>query len=341
APGGPLEPSKDTTVIAPGEVKIVAIAPHDDTHTGGSTIQAFKVTMKICKDTYLFVDHLNMIDPAITNLTGPISAPYWYDPNGIAVSTGAALGTTRSTHALDLGVFDVTFLASYVSPQLYHPDYAALASMFALTVPDVQILLPSKAYKKCPLDYFTPSTQALMLTYNPRTAPPVCGDFAQDVAGRAQGSWLPLKWNSFPLLYGVDMNEDEALALSYDYINPSLPLISVGETVPVTDADGNYLIGTLPVRDYYFTPYISSLSLLENWLFADIPNSSDVYCYRNLSTIEDGPITDRVILLQMDQQLLNGSWKSVLKVQARDRSDCPDTGRRDLNPGMTEDYARE
>ncbi|MEZ4749528.1 MAG: hypothetical protein R3B54_02540 [Bdellovibrionota bacterium] len=340
-PGNQQSISVDTGVLSPGEVKIVAIAPHDDTHTPGVTIQAYKVTMKICKDTYLFVDHLNTIDSAITNITGPISAPYWYDPNGIPIAAGADIGRTRSTHALDMGVFDVNFLAPYISPLLYHPDYATLASALSLNVSDVQILLPSKAYKKCPLDYFTSSTQSLLLAYNPRTAPPVCGDFAQDLAGRAQGSWLPLKWNSMPLLYGVDASEDEALALGYDYIDPSLPLISVGETVPLTNAAGTVVTGTLAVRDYYFSPYSTPPGNLENWLFADISTGSDVYCYRDLYTIEDGAITDRVLLLQMDQQTVNGSLKTVLRVQARDRSDCPAVGSRNLGAGMTEDFARD
>ena len=209
----------------------------------------------------------------------------------------------------------------------------------------IKVIMPSKAFRKSALSYFDQTSQDLLLSYNPRTIAPRDGEIAQDVPGRATGSWLPLAWYGALPPYGVESSEQQCMSLSHDNVDPTKPALAIGSGLPLTNADGSVQIGTLTSGAYYFDVDTNPGNYWnrENWSFGDIGVGNEVYCYENLRPYPTGGATipDLIILVQMRTQMVAGVAKTVLRVQARQRSDAPAVWDRNLNNPMTAEYFRD
>jgi hypothetical protein len=82
----------------------------------------------------------------------------------------------------------------------------------------------SAAYARCLLDYATDELRAALAAHVTRTAPPICGSQAQDVAGTAQGNWRRVGLTTYP--------EDPHLALVHDMLDPTRMAVSMGTSLP-------------------------------------------------------------------------------------------------------------
>jgi len=88
---------------------------------------------------------------------------------------------------------------------------------------------PSKAIKNAPWIISRPPPPAPLTAAQSTDRPPSMRNFAQDIAGTAKGSWLPVAWlGQLPFLNGVESQENLAISLSNDSVNPSSE--SSGET---------------------------------------------------------------------------------------------------------------
>jgi len=335
-----------TNLKSPGYVKLIMVRKYVDQP---DNVVAYMLTFKIAQNTYLYLDHLNALDPAIDSVvqTAINANPngMWIDLNGIELQPGQNLGSTTSIHALSVGAYDVTYAAPFVQPGLYSPNYAAVAAQLpGFSFDELKIILPSKAFKKLPLDYFSPTARDLLLSYNPRVIGPRGGEIAQDIPDRATGSWLPMAWNGNLPVYGVESDESQALSLSHDSVDPTQPAFAVGSSVPLTDADGTTVLGTVDPGAYFFDvdSNPADQSLMENWSFSNIPVGNGVYCYKNLRhNPGESAIPNLVILVQMRSQVVSGVVKTVLRVQARQRSDAPAVWDRNLNNPLVAEYFRD
>ncbi len=135
----------------------------------------------------------------------------------------------------------------------------------------------------CPVDYFggdlRSSLRALLGSYNGmplRTIEPVCGEYNQDISGKAQGNWYVEGTPPGPVRV-----EYETLALVHDNADPTRGVISVGQSVTARG---------LSSGPYYFTPATSGLV---NRDFNGVTLDGNVYCY------ESPGLVSAVILLQM------------------------------------------
>ena len=64
-----------------------------------------------------------------------------------------------------------------------------------------------------------------------RSVPPICGEHMQDLAGTAQGNWFrPTPPGGEP---STADREDDDFAFAHDYVDPSVPVISLGNRGPV------------------------------------------------------------------------------------------------------------
>jgi hypothetical protein len=126
----------------------------------------------------------------------------------------------------------------------------------------------------CPVDYFTPPVRDALRAHfgrggERRSAPPVCGEVMQDIAGTAQGRWF----------HGSSVQDDMNLALVHDNVNPEIAAISVGTAVP-----------SLPSRVYRFVPASSGRL---NSDFPLVTVGGGIHCY------DATDVPDTLVFLQL------------------------------------------
>jgi hypothetical protein len=335
SPGDHSSHSILTSIVSPGNARVVAVQQHIDSDNP-DTVIAYKVTLKICANTYLYLDHLNSLNDAI-------SSSDWLDlTHGATLAAGAVIGTTTSTHAVDVGAFDTTYSAPFIRPDFYSQAY---------TTEESKVAFPSLSFKKCALSYFTSTAQDALLAKNPRTAPPICGDFAQDIAGTAAGNWFSTSLMGLLPRAGQIISDDpETLSLSHDSQDVTALAFSFGDGVPLTNADGTALMSESPIpmfTKFYFTKTNDPVQIadLQNPNFSDIPVGNEIYCFNNLKQYpwSATPIPDRIMLVQMraDGPGDHFPGKTILRMHARATSTCPAANVRHLNYGFTAEYFRD
>jgi hypothetical protein len=335
--------SMATDIISPGDVRVAKIEQHQEGNPNGTSTTSYKITLQVCDTGYLYIDHINSLDPTISALLSTYpSVPgntIWYSTSGLELTqAGLPIGTSISTHALDLGAFDFKFTASFASPQLYLPNYPLLESQYNVTLPAAQLLNPSKSYFECPLNFFNGSVQLQWYQY---VLGGTCGEFAQDrdtASPTALGSWLPSAWyNNLPVT-GAYSNEGTALGLAHDTITPTVNVFSLGTGIPVTDPTGTTLDSTMSwVEGGDFTFSVENNQTdWTNWDFANNTKSWGVVCYHALQFYGNGgdpadDIGNLIFLVQMVDDNINGNTTTYLRIQARHTGTCPVTSARNLN----------
>lgn len=169
----------------------------------------------------------------------------------VAVKAGDRVGGSDHFGGVDWGAVDYRVTHAFINPSRYDGDYTHYVS---------------------PIDYTTPAVRALV---DPklgsidgkvrRTAEPRTGTFMQDVPGTAQGNWFTAG-TSF-------MNTQDYspwLGLLHDYVDPALPIFSMGSSVP-----------GLRLGLYAFT---AERSGTVNRDFADVKPDGTTYCYERFHT---------------------------------------------------------
>ncbi|MBI2641228.1 hypothetical protein HYW87_01365, partial [Candidatus Roizmanbacteria bacterium] len=142
-----------------------------------------------------------------------------------------------------------------------------------------------KQYTVCPLDYYTPGLGKELKSRlgtpdgeRRRTVEPVCGQANWDLPGTAQGVWI-LKGEEYVA------HENPHLALAYDNTDPSIAVISMGNS----SENKGFAWGT-----YNFKPKDSGLV---NRHFKDIKADGTVYCFETEDTYRNN--ARAVVILTM------------------------------------------
>ena len=94
-------------------------------------------------------------------------------------------------------------------------------------VPDSYANEAWKIHTLDPFDFYDEPLRSEVLAFNPRTAEPVGGKIDYDIDGRLVGNWFVDGTNG----YSGDGRQnywETHLAIAYDYINPSVLLVSIG-----------------------------------------------------------------------------------------------------------------
>jgi len=123
-------------------------------------------------------------------------------------------------------------------------------------------------YYVSPVKYFTPAVRAIFDAHTGsvfgtrlRTAAPVEGSYMQDLPGTAQGNWFRPG-----ISYANSTDVSSALALVHDYVDPTEPIMSVGNSVP------GFAMGL-----YALTPQSGTGTL--NRDFSAVLPDGRIYCY--------------------------------------------------------------
>jgi hypothetical protein len=141
----------------------------------------------------------------------------------------------------------------------------------------------------CPIDYYSePMKSQLFERFSSfdglikRTSNPRCGEANQNLDNTAQGVWLNPNQPKYP--------ESSHIALVHDNIDPTIPSLSIGLSVPGLNSNV-----------YHFTPQSSGVI---NRDFSDISPGSTVYCYTyHAGTGQDLPNTSMLIQLESAKSL--------------------------------------
>lgn len=180
--------------------------------------------------------------------------------------------------------------------------------VFDKRVPPVTLANPQrwlgqeqKQYTVCPLDYYSSQLKNQLKARlgtpdgsHRRTREPVCGSANWDIPGTAQGVWI-LKGEEYVA------HENPHLALAYDNIDPTIGVISMGNS----SEDKGFSFGT-----YHFSPKDSGLV---NRDFRDIKADGIVYCFDTQDTYRNNARV--VILIQMPTS-------EGLRIEKVNRSSC-------------------
>jgi hypothetical protein len=187
----------------------------------------FVVRFAPCANVSAYVTHVQTLDPGLAAQIGDLDS---------ADCSEEQVGTTRvrtcgKTVRIPLAAGDAIGTAGGVGqPALGF----GLGDNRRLPLPYVEKTRDTfdPLHAACPIDYFDDATRdGLRARFSdatqtvPRTAEPVCGEIAQDLTGKAQGRWfLPDTAHSTP--------EAPHLALVHDNVDPTVPIFSVGTSIP-------------------------------------------------------------------------------------------------------------
>ena len=214
----------ESPLSAPGYIRIVEV------HKGrfvredlGTDITDYGLFFYPCRDVYMYFGHVTSLSDELTALIGPydeddcdasietdvVSLVICSKRVQIDVESGESLGTIGglTSSGIDFGGTDSRTELTWANPDR------------------------GRRHQICPFDYFTQELrdqfQDLFGSFSERrTAEPRCGEIMQDVPGTAQGVWYN---------YEADVpTEDPHLALVHDHIDPSVGVVSVGTSLPLT-----------------------------------------------------------------------------------------------------------
>jgi len=272
-PGSQPPPVK--TVRMPGDAWITKIQALEH-QSALPPFTDYSIRFQPCSDYEAYLGHLITVTPQITDAmnngtgqceTRQVGGETFREctyQTSLQVTAGTVIGTGGGQigqWGIDLGAYDLRQV-----PLQWANQTRIMASDSGLP------------YIACPVDAFEPMVKAELEarfgSYNGtvlRTAPPVCGTIAQDVAGTAQGIWVHEGATSiYP--------EDQNIALVHDNVDPTVGALSLGP--PVLG------VGSTVFR---FTPAHSGL---DNREFSEVTNDGQVYCY--------GPISTGAMMVKLD-----------------------------------------
>lgn len=261
-------------VTAPGDVVVTRIERVQ--HPSGST--DYGLEFAVCNAVVGRLAHLSGLSPELDGeVVGGGSCGSYPGPGGTVttcefsvrrrVTAGARLGWGGDRNyvaGIDFGLTDERVTRLILGDRTRYVEHSV-----------------------CPVDYYVPSVRVLLEAkfgdpVSARTTPPLCGEFAFDAPGTAQGNWFQVG--------GTGFFESYAIALVRDNVLPSSRAMSIG-TIG-TAYDGAVLFfaeaGAGQVRR----------------AFDQVTAAGGVYCYDGLHlnpTLASGSaITGRIALVQVE-----------------------------------------
>jgi hypothetical protein len=212
---------RDTApVVSPGAVTIWQVE-RIEARAAGAVQTEHVVRFAPCANVSAYFTHVAALDPALAPRLGPFDDASCASTETVRtciktvrldLPAGAPIGTADGATGLDFGLGDNR------RPPLPYLDKRR---------DDFDPL-----HAACPVDYFEAAARAaLEARFSDatgtvaRTAAPLCGEIAQDLAGTAQGRWfVPDTAHSTP--------QAPHLALVHDNVDPTVPVFSVGTSLP-------------------------------------------------------------------------------------------------------------
>lgn len=213
-------------VVSPGAVTLWRIETSEAV-SANPPRNDFTLRFAPCSTVSGYFNHVQSLDAGFAARLGPLEGMDCdtYNAGGLTIrncarnmkleiAAGEVIGTAGSANqaALDFGLADLRLPAlAYANPSRTNDE---------------------PAHAVCPIDYFEPAVRAELrarfsdaLGTRLRTADPVCGEIEHDEPGTAQGRWYVAGTKGgYP--------EDPHLALVHDNVDPTIPLLSVGTSVP-------------------------------------------------------------------------------------------------------------
>lgn len=287
--GAPIE----ATLYSPGNARIISVSASEHL-SENSPYTDYSIDISPCKEIKLRFGHVTTISQKLKNqIIPPYSTFNEYTTGGkvfkmysktlnISITAGEILGTAggrRGQNALDIGVYDARVKLSFANPSRWQQSDAK--------------------YAACPPDYFTPDAkikmEAMLGNYYGnvlRTIPPICGEFAQDVHGTAQGVWFVKgTTNTYP--------EDPHLTLAHDNVDPKKGIFSLGTSIK-----------GIQTGAYQFDPQNSDFV---NRDFKDVKADGKIYCYELGNQFSN--IRPPTVILQLTSN-------TTLRIETRDSENC-------------------
>ena len=251
---GRVFPAQPVYAAADGYIAAMASGTVTSSLSGTSTtFEEFDLRLEVCDGILIRYGHIGPLSPRLQELLASTPAD-----NCHSYSTGDASVERCEYHPF--WTVEAGELLAYTSGRVAAFDFGA-----ALPNPVSPDRTGEVTYG-CPLDLYD---DALRLQFEAlvgdnltrRTVEPICGNLDVDVPGTAAGHWYS------------DLNgppqEDRNVALAYDNVNPAIPVLSIGTSVP----------GIEPVA-YRFTPTSSGS---HNRTFDAITPGAEVFCFDGLS----------------------------------------------------------
>lgn len=261
----------------------------------------YQVTIHPCNELRLYIGHLSSIsDRLLAEFNKAPAACHSYfegtttfttckrDKLNIPVASGELIATGPNAAGVDFGLLDFRLPpARFINLEHYDTYYP---------------------FNVSPLEYFTPAVRTAIESKTGhvfgdrmRTALPIGGTHMQDIAGKAQGNWfLPDKSHKNTADLSV------FVGLSYDYVDPAEPVMTLGTTVKGAKL-GLY-------------SYLPTVTGRINRQFKDIEPDGKVYCFENFKkgyTTGGLPLTApaAVVLMTMPDY-------SSLKLEYVEQANC-------------------
>jgi len=258
----PGETPPKKPVYFPGDVWVREI---NSTENMTSNKVGYSIVFYPCREFKAYFMHLSSLsENLLTELKTGDTRCNSYETGGtpiklcrketlVSVSSGELAGTSGDAAGVDFGAVD------YRTPPLgfANPDHYTKEMLHYVS----------------PVNYFTPEARAMfekkLASYDgtvARTAEPRAGSYMQDIPGTAQGNWFtPGKSLATPF-----QQPDPFIALVYEYIDPTQPIFSVGNSVK-----------GLSMGVYSFTPRATGKV---NRDFSQVAADGTIYCYDSFKT---------------------------------------------------------
>lgn len=292
----------DVNIYAPGDLYIT-YAERGINNTAGYT--DYYLYTSPCKDVEVNFYHLNTLNQAILSAFDSAKKKNCRDEQngqtsnsfcgavikGVQIKAGDILGVGNPAKKKGLKQFFDFEMSDHRVPELQFANPKRWTGGF-----DFKHIV-------CPVDYFKPELKSVYETqfadYNDasikRTVKPLCGQYAQDIAGTAQGVWFKNASDS------ADTGENGLLTLGHHNALAQKGLIAVG-----TDSTSSIDAGAYP-----FDPKASGLTDRD---FKDITPDGRTYCFEPTGITGTYRYPFRV-LLQMTSA-------TTLKIEGQKDQDC-------------------
>ena len=268
-------------VLSPADMDITQV-----TEGGATDVDYVEYTLRLSvndREFSIMLGHMSALHPDIleavravqqekdceTYTTGGHTFSLCSTHTRIPVSAGDTLGMAGGNPGqlgLDFGVYDLT------------ADYPWATTRFSNTL---------YKYAVSPLDYFTDEITSILIPRTGdffcngiptvRTKPPIGGTHCYDVPGTAQGIWF--------LRDAPDNPEDPHIAFIYHNVDPDVPIVSMGTSVP-----------GLTTGPYSYTPVDTGTV---NPIFTHVKPDGHDYRFHVKYLCSGGDNRDAVLLVRM------------------------------------------
>ena len=195
--------SDDYVVSAPGDGVIVDIR-----HSLGANPAHYRILIAYSCTFFEYLDSLTSLDPALKLMLPEEGDVKTHPSLALPVTAGQRLGRAGG-RGIALGIWDLG------------------KPLSGLLVPLAYSSQPGKTYAAAPIDYYQSELSDKLVAKYVRSVHPIDGKLDYDLEGKISGNWFLAGSNGEA---GSDSGKPWAsqISLSYDYLDPVIPVISLG-----------------------------------------------------------------------------------------------------------------